>query len=220
MSNEMTSSQSSRHQSLSRWHSSPNWRHLCRDRCLARLRQIRETRSLLVDKMRKINLNDINSNHFDDTNQSHEDFVDEDLQQIISSDVDMSSFTEQELHEFTQEVKQEFLDEQSKYWEGLQTKEDQQKSQKFLFALQSRHVLICPYCKLYEMQTINGYLICTNCNIRFETRLSIDEIIGRIYGILNVHSMSECKDPYPQYNMFNSNLIIYCDTCPLNQFVL
>jgi hypothetical protein len=97
--------------------------------------------------MRKININDINSDHLNNSNESHEDFVDEDLQQIISSDVDMSSFTEQELQELHQEVKQEYLDEQNRYWEGLQTKEDQQKSQKFLFALQSRHALICPYCE-------------------------------------------------------------------------
>ena len=205
-----------KHQAMSRWHS-PNARDLCHHRLLNRLKQNHEMRSSIVDRMRKVNINDLDDS-FEDDNIT-EEYVDQELQQIISSEADMETMSAQEIQELTKQVKQEFLEEQNKSWEGLQTKEDQLKSQKFLNALQFRHAVICPYCKTFEMQTITGYLVCDSCNIRFETQLSIDQIIERMYQILNYHSTT-CRDQFPQYNMFKSNLIIYCDTCPLNHFVL
>jgi len=205
-----------RHHMMSRWHS-PNARQLCRDRLLTRLKQNHEMRSSIVDRMRKVNINDLDDDQEDDT--ITEDYVEQELQQIIRSEADMESMSSQEILELTQEVKHEFLEEQNKSWEGLQTKEDQLKSQKFLSALQFRHAVICPYCKTYEMQTIGGYLVCNYCSLRFETNLSIDQIIDRMYQILNYHSTT-CRDQFPQYNMFQSNLVIFCDTCPLYQCIL
>lgn len=206
-----------RHQMMSRWHS-PNARELCRDRLLTRLKQNHEMRSSIVDRFRKVKINDWDQSIEDET--ISEDYVDQELQQIISTEVEMQTMSSQEVQQLTQEVKQSFLEEQNRSWEGLQTKEDQLKSEKFLNALHSRRAVICPYCKKFEMQTIDGYLICNSCNIRFETNLSIDQIIERIYKILNYHSTTDCGDRFPQYNMFKSNLVIYCDTCPLNHFIL
>jgi len=206
-----------KHQLISRWHS-PNTRQLCRDRLISRLKQCHEMRSSIIDRMRKVNINDFNDNTSDDT-IDEKDF-DGDLQYIISTDVDMKSMSTQEIQELTEEVKREFLEEQNKSWEGLQTKEDQLKSQRFLDCLHMRGAIICPYCRTYDLQTTNGYLSCISCGIRFKTDLSINEIIGRMFEILNYHSMSGCVDQFPHFNMFQSNLIIYCDTCPLNQFVL
>ncbi|CAG2114171.1 unnamed protein product [Medioppia subpectinata] len=205
-----------RHQLMSRWHS-PTTRQLCRDRLLSRLKQSQEMRSSLVDRMRKI---DINNDTADDGDEDNA-YVDEEIQHMMNTDVDMMSMSAQELHQLTNEVRQEFLNEQSKSWEGLQTKEDQRKSQQFVNSLQVHRVIPCPYCKTHAMEkTASAYLMCPSCAIRFETDLTVEQIIARMFEVLNYHSMSECTDRFPQFNMFNTNLIIYCDTCPLNQTIL
>ena len=208
-------SPSERHQMMSRWHS-PNGRQLCRDRLLSRLKQNHEMRASIIDRMRKVNISDLDAQCED----ANEDYVDEELQHIMITETDFNDMPADEWQRLAQEVKQEFLEEQNKSWEGLQTKEDQLRSQKFLDALQYRRAIICPYCKVVEMKTTDGYLICHSCNIRFATNLSVEQIIDRMFQILNFHAMSDCTDRFPQISMFQSNLVIYCHTCPLNHSVL
>lgn len=204
-----------RHQMMSRWHSA-NGRQLCRDRLLSRLKQNHEMRASIVDRMRKVNITDMDD-HSEDMNQ---DYVDEELQHIMSSDMEFRGMPADEWQRLAQEVKQEFLEEQYKSWEGLQTKEDQQRSLKFLNALQYRRVILCPYCKMVDMKTADDYLMCHSCNIRFGTDLSVEQIVDRMFQILNYHAMSGCTDRFPQLTMFQANLVIFCDTCPLNHLVL
>jgi len=152
--------------------------------------------------------------------EDKDNYIDEELQHMMTNDEDMRSMSAQEAHQLAAEVRHEFLEEQNRSWEGLQTKEDQRKSQMFLSALHGQRVIPCPYCKVQAMHTADGYLACVSCGTRFQTDLTVDQIIARMCEVLNYHSISNCSDQFPQFNMFKSNLVIYCDTCPLNQFIL
>ena len=105
-------------------------------------------------------------------------------------------------------------------WEGIKTRNDKKKSQQFIDTLRFRGAVICPYCRSQEMSKTDTYLVCNSCNIRFETHLSIHQIVERMNEIIAFHSSTNCNDPFVQLSMFQSNLTIFCDTCPLYQYIL
>jgi len=195
----------------------PNIMDLFREKCLKRILELNQNSNKLEEKLSQININHNSESDINNGQQSTES-VSNEWQQMVSNDEEEYPFIQQELEQFAQKVKQEWVEEKDKYWEGLQTKEDMRRSAHFQYMLNNRKVLICPHCRESQMKLDSNYLWC-ECGIRCKTQLSINEIIGRIEEIIESHHKS-CKDLFPQFHLFKSNLIVFCNTCPLNQFVL
>ncbi|CAG2117609.1 unnamed protein product, partial [Medioppia subpectinata] len=114
---------------------------------------------------------------------------------------------------------EEEITERNKGWEGLQTKADQQKSLAFIHALSSG-LIVCPYCRISYLRSTGGHLLCDSCELRFESMVSIPEMIQTMKQIISNHSMSGCLDQFPQIGCWDSYIVVYCDTCPLRQISL
>jgi len=147
-------------------------------------------------------------------------YVDQTMDQVV--DMNGNTYSTVAMAKCVKEMSQEEEDaiaERNKSWEGLRTKADERKSRIFRTEL-SRLNIICPNCRTCGLQSSDGLLRCVLCAIRFETWLSVKEIVERMVQMMDKHSSSDCTDQYIQMDMFGGNLIIYCESCPFNEFIL
>ena len=106
-----------------------------------------------------------------------------------------------------------------RYWDGLITEEDRKKSLQFLNTVSFMRAIICPFCRTQVLTAGQDQIHCLYCGFRLLTTMSIAQIVGRIDELLYRHLHSGCADQCPQLTFWGQKLKIYCDSCPLNDFL-
>ncbi|XP_054168847.1 uncharacterized protein LOC128966066 [Oppia nitens] len=126
-----------------------------------------------------------------------------------------------------------------RYWEGLPTKHDHDKSVAFLSGL-NRDLIICPNCRQTYLSpsassaSTTDWLGCMSCGIRFDTPegMAIDMIIHKIRQLVANHDRSQRHFNIDDYDddgdcgllqidwISTNDLVIYCDTCDYFEHIL